>query len=424
MLAQEAVNTGAHPAHVTDLFAKCAGSGGYFGAYRAQHDTYFTQPVLEGGIGPRMRFNDKEVIVWSINNYLGIAGSDQIKAASRRAFEEHGTWSPMGSRMLTGNTLGHVALEKKLAAFCQKPAALVFNYGYLGVLGTVSALVGPNDIVLIDKLSHASIVDAAMLAVKGQRRQLRVFDHNNPDSLERRLKEAQRERRGGILIVTEGVFGMTGDLAPLPEICALKRRYAARLLVDDAHGFGVMGKGGRGSGEHSGTQDELDLYFATFAKSFAAIGGVTAGAADVIDYVCYNARTHVFAKSLPSIYVSAVGAALELIANGAAVRERLWRIARRLQSGLVELGFNIGDTQSPITPVYVRAGDEEVMTTMMRMLRDEHGVFVSGVTYPVVPRGVALFRLTPTAAHGEDDVDITLAAFKQVRDALRERIIS
>jgi glycine C-acetyltransferase len=405
-------------AGMPDLFAKCEGDGGYFGAYRARQDSYFTQPVLEGAIGARMRFAGKPVIVWSINNYLGMAGRDEVKAAARQAIEAHGPWSPMGSRLLTGNTHEHIALEQQLAHFCQMPAAAVFNYGYLGVIGTIASLVGPQDTLVIDKLSHASIVDAALLASARRRRQLRVFEHNDLDSLERKLKQANRERRGGVLIATEGVFGMSGELAPLGEIGELARRYGARLFVDDAHGFGVMGEHGRGTAEFLGAQEALDLYFATFAKACAAIGGFTAGAHAVIDYIKYNARTNVFAKSLPLVFVESVSTTLDLITRDPEPRRKLWRIARRLQQGLRELGFDLGHTRSPITPVYVYTGEETVLTTMMRRLRDDYGVFVSGVTYPVVPRGVALFRLVPTAAHTDDDVAMTLEAFRRVRDAV------
>jgi 7-keto-8-aminopelargonate synthetase-like enzyme/acyl-CoA synthetase (AMP-forming)/AMP-acid ligase II/acyl carrier protein len=405
------------PQVAADLFAKCEGDGGYFGAYRVQRDEYFSQPILEGPPGARMRFNGKDVIVWSLNNYLGLAGHERIRRAARTAVEEFGTAMPMGSRLLTGNTALHVSLEERLARFCQKPAALVFNYGYLGVLGTMAALVQRGDLVVIDSLSHASIVDGAVLASAG--RPFRVFRHNDMDSLEAQLRTAREENTGGILVVTEGVFGMSGDLAPLASICQLSRQYGARLLVDDAHGFGVMGPEGRGTGEHFQVQGQIDLYFGTFAKAFAAIGGVTAGDEHVVDYVRYNARPHVFAKSLPLVFVAAIGATLELIEHGAALRRRMWRVARQLQQGLVDLGFDIGRTRSPITPVYVPAGSESTCLAMMRMLRDDYGVFVSGVTYPVVPAGTLLLRLIPTAVHTAQDVDQTLAAFRATRDRLR-----
>ncbi len=402
---------------MSDLFEKCRTDAGYFGAFRARKDMYFSQPVLEGRVGPRMKFQGRDVIVWAINNYLGIAGRTELTAAASGALTAHGPSAPMGSRLLTGNTGEHIELERRFAAFCQKPGAIVFNYGYLGVLGTVSALVGPNDVVVIDSLSHASMIDATVLASAGRR--FRPFKHNDMEDLESHLRGAQKDRKGGILVITEGVFGMKGDLAKLPEICRLKEEYGARLFVDDAHGFGVMGAGGRGTGEHLGVQAGIDLYFGTFAKAFAAIGGVTAGASDVVEWIRYNARTNVFAKALPLVYVRTVEKALSIVETEPGLRERMWRIAHRLQSGLVAQGFDIGDTESPITPVYVVAGDEKMAMSMIVMLREQFGVFVSAVTYPVVPRGVVLFRMIPTAAHSEEDVDRTVEAFEKMRDAMK-----
>lgn len=401
---------------MTDLFDKCNSDGGYFGPLRAQGDRYFNQPVLEGTPGPRMRFQGKDVVMWAINNYIGLCDNPEVRSAAVQAAEQYGTFTPMGSRMLTGNTEKHLELERRLAAFLQKPASILFNYGYLGVIGTISALVGPDDQILMDKLSHASIVDGTILASAGRR--FRPFKHNDMDSLESQLKAANRDRKGGLLIVTEGVYGMRGDLANLQGICELKERYGARVMIDDAHGFGVMGPNGRGTGEHFGVQDRIDLYFGTFAKAFAAIGGVTAGETAPIEYIRYNARTNVFAKSLPMIYVDALTRSLDIIEGTPELRERMWNIAKRLQNGLVDLGFDIGDTASPITPVYVPAGDLSVAMKMIRMLREEHGVFVSGVTYPVVPRGIVMFRMIPTASHTEEDVDITLNAFRAMRDEM------
>jgi glycine C-acetyltransferase len=378
---------------------------------------YFSRPVLDGVPGPRMMFDGREVVMWAINNYLGLAGNEEVKQAARRSLESWGTFTPMGSRMLTGNTHRHIELEKKLAVFLQKPAAALFNYGYLGVIGTISALTGPDDVVVMDRLSHASIVDGTILASAGRR--FRPFKHNDLDHLEHHLRAANRDRKGGILIVIEGVYGMRGDLADLKGICELKDRYQARLFVDDAHGFGVMGENGRGTGEHFGVQDRIDLYFGTFAKAFAAIGGVTAGEEEVIRYVKYNARTNVFAKSLPMIYVDTLEATLELIVTRPQLRERMWQVARSLQKGLTALGYDIGDTSSPITPVYVPAGSQETAMAMIRMLRDDYGVFVSGVTYPVVPREVIMFRMIPTASHSEEDVAVTIEAFKKLRDRLK-----
>ncbi len=399
-----------------DLFDKCDTDGGYFGKYRLQKDRYFTQPELTGPVGPHMQFQGHDVIVWSINNYLGLAHDERIQSQARKALEQHGPWSPMGSRLMTGTTERHFELERELARYLQKEASVVWNFGYMGVMGTIASLVEGNDTVIIDSLSHACIVDGAMVAAAGK--PFRVFRHNDLESLESQLQAARKRTKGGILVVTEGVFGMTGDLAPLPEICALKEKYGARLFVDDAHGFGVMGPTGAGTAEHQGVQDRLDLYFGTFAKSFAAIGGVTAGDERVIDYVRYNARTNIFAKSLPMIYIEAVRAALDVIEAEPERREQVWHIARRLQTELKDLGFNIGNTASPITPVYLPADDEQTVLKAIRMLREELGIFASAVTYPVVPRGVMLFRLTSTAAHTDDDVDRTIEAFQTLRDRL------
>ncbi|MCB0718648.1 MAG: aminotransferase class I/II-fold pyridoxal phosphate-dependent enzyme [Bacteroidetes bacterium] len=412
-IAGESANGTATP---SDLFAKCDTDKGYFGKYRLAGDKYFTQPVLEGPIGPRMRFDGRDVVVWSVNNYLGIANHPHVADRARATLETHGTWAPMGSRLLTGNTERHMALESRLAGFLGKESSIVFNFGYMGVIGTINALVEESDTVIIDSLSHACIVDGALLASRGK--QFRVFRHNDMESLEDQLRAANANRRGGVLVVTEGLFGMTGDLATLPEICDLKEQYDARLFIDDAHGFGIMGPTGAGTAEHLGVQDRVDLYFGTFAKSFAAIGGVTAGDRNVVDYIRYNARPNIFAKSLPMIYVESVDAAMDIVEAEGERRDQVWHISRKLQKGLIDLGFTVGSTESPITPVYIPAGDEETATRAMKLMRSEYGVFVSAVTYPVVPRGVVLFRLTATAAHTDQDVDETLEAFRMLRDQL------
>ena len=401
---------------MSDLFDKCRTNSGYFGEFRASRDMYFTQPVLEGTPGPHMKFQGKPVIMWAINNYLGIAGREDVKDAAVEAMREFGPGSPMGSRLLTGNTKHHIELERKLAEFLGKPAAILFNYGYLGVLGTISALIGKDDVIVIDSLSHASMIDATLLASAGRR--FRPFKHNNMDNLEFHLRGANKDRKGGVLVVTEGVFGMKGNLARLPEICDLKEKYNARLFVDDAHAFGVMGGTGQGTGEHFGVQERIDLYFGTFAKAFAAIGGVTAGEEDVIEYIRYNARTNVFAKALPLPYVKTIEKALSVV-HDPEPREKMWRIAKMLQVGLVDLGYDIGETESPITPVYVPSGDAKSAMGMISLLREQYGVFVSGVMFPVVPPGVVLFRMIPTAAHSEEDVAKTLDAFRKMRDTLK-----
>lgn len=402
---------------MVDLFEKCKGDGGAFGSLRAAGDRYFNQPILDGVPGAHMKWQGKDVIMWAINSYTGLVGSEEIRQTALESVKKWGTYSPMGSRMLTGNTSAHIALEEKLAAFLQKPASILFNYGYLGVLGSVSAFIGPDDEVIIDKLSHASMIDAAILASAGRR--FRPFKHNNMDDLEAQLKASSKDRKGGMLVVVEGVYGMRGDLAKLKEICELKDRYGARLFVDDAHGFGVMGPNGRGTGEHLGVQDKVDLSFGTFAKAFAAIGGVTAGPKDAVEWIRYNARSNVFAKALPMVYVDVIAKSLEIMQTRPQLKERMWVVAQRLQKGLTALGYDIGDTQSPITPVYVPAADERLGMAMIRSLREDHGVFVSAVVYPVVPRGVILFRMIPTALHSDEDVDRTLKAFQAIRDTMK-----
>jgi glycine C-acetyltransferase len=402
---------------MTDLFDKCLTDSGYFGHYRLNRDRYFTQPILGGIPAPRMTFQGREVIMWAINNYLGLADNKEIKEVARKAIEKWGTFSPMGSRMLTGNTEQHIALEQKLAGFLQKPSAILFNYGYLGVIGTITSLIDKNDQIIMDRLSHASMVDGTTLASYGKR--FRAFQHNDMQDLENQLKEANRDRKGGLLIVTEGVFGMRGDLADLKSICELCKKYEARLFVDDAHGFGVMGENGRGLGEHFGVQDKIDIYLGTFAKAFAAIGGVAAAEEAPVEYIRYNARTQVFAKSLPMVFVEVLSATLDIVKNKPEIRKKMWHITGLLQKGLTELGYDIGDTQSPITPVYVPAGDPETGMSMIKMLREEYGIFVSGVAYPVVPKGVVLFRMIPTASHTEEDVEKTLDAYRNLRDRLK-----
>ncbi|MFQ6069178.1 MAG: aminotransferase class I/II-fold pyridoxal phosphate-dependent enzyme [Candidatus Aminicenantales bacterium] len=396
-----------------DLFAKCNTEGGYFGQFRARGDHFFTRPILEPYPGNRMIFQGKEVIQWSINNYLGLAGNEEIKALAVKAVEKYGTSSPMGSRMMTGNTEKHLELEKALADYCEKDAAVVFNYGYLGVLGTIASLVDKDDTIVIDELSHASMIDGTHLA----RGKYRVFKHNDMDDLEGILKGLDRKRKGGILIVTEGVFGMQGDLAYLPGICELKEKYEARVYVDDAHGFGVMGERGQGTGSYFGLQDKLDIYFGTFAKAFAAIGGFSAAEKGVCEWILFNARTQIFAKSLPMVYVEVLLRTLEIIKNDKTRRKRMWEVSRKLKEGLRNLGYNVGDVPSPITPVYVPVGDITLGGMIVIKLR-QMGVFVTGVIYPVVPKGIVLFRMIPTAAHTDEDVEETIEAFRKVRDEL------
>jgi glycine C-acetyltransferase len=397
-----------------DLFDKCHTDGGYFGQFRVKEDHYFTRPVLDPIPGKEMIFHGQKVIQWSINNYLGLAENKEIKTLAVEAAKKYGTSAPMGARMMTGNTEHHIALEKKFADFLQKEDAVLFNYGYLGVIGTITSLVDANDTIIVDKLSHASMLDGVFMA-QGK---FRVYRHNDMDSLEAHLKHVNKDRKGGILIVTEGVFGMRGDIADLPAICALKEKYEARVFVDDAHGFGVMGENGRGSGEYFGVHDKLDIYFGTFAKAFAAIGGVSATYKPVAEWIRYNARTQVFAKSLPMIYVEVLSKTLDIIRDDKERRKKMWDNAAKLKNGLKALGYEVGDVLSPLISVYVPAGDINLAMAIIKSLRDL-GIFITGVTYPVVPRGIILFRMVPTASHTDEDIESTIRAFRKVRDDLK-----
>jgi glycine C-acetyltransferase len=396
-----------------DIFAKCKTDGGYFGMFRARNDFFFTRPILDPLPGREMTYQGKKVVQWSINNYLGLAENEELKAIAVEAAKKYGPGAPMGARMMTGNTEKHLALEAKFAKFMGKEDAILFNYGYLGVLGTIQALCEKNDTILIDKLAHASMIDAMFLS----QAQFRVWKHSNLESLERHLRRVNRKRRGGILIVTEGVFGMTGDIAPLADICYLKDKYNARLFVDDAHGFGVMGPGGRGTAELQKCLDKVDINLGTFAKAFAAIGGVAGSSHEVCEWVRFNARTQVFAKSLPMIYVEVLSRALELVAEGHDRRARMWEVNAKLKTGLRELGYTVGEVPSPVTPVLVHFKDLHIAMAILQKMREE-GIFLTGVMHPVVPRDIVLFRMIPTASHTDEDIARTLAAYKKVRDEL------
>ena len=381
--------------------------------FRARNDFFFTRPILDPLPGREMTYQGKKVVQWSINNYLGLAENEELKAIAVESARKYGPGAPMGARMMTGNTQKHLDLEAKFAKFMGKEDAILFNYGYLGVLGTIQALCEKNDTILIDKLAHASMIDAMFMS----QAQFRVWKHSDLDSLELHLKRVNRDRKGGILVVTEGVFGMTGDIAPLSDICYLKDKYDARLFVDDAHGFGVMGPGGRGTGELQKCLDKIDINLGTFAKAFAAIGGVAGSTHEVCEWVRFNARTQVFAKSLPMIYVDVLSRALDFVADGEARRARMWEVNAKLKAGLRELGYTVGEVPSPVTPVLVHYKDLHIAMAVLQKMREE-GIFLTGVIYPVVPRGIVLFRMIPTASHTDEDIARTLAAYKKVRDEL------
>lgn len=398
---------------MASVFDKCNSDGGFFAKYRMSGDNYLTQPIMDTPPGTRMKFHGKEQIMWSVNNYLGLAQDETIKQIAIDTAKEWGVSGPMGSRMMSGNTIEHIKLEKSLADFAQYEASILFNFGYLGVLATVATMTTPDDIIVMDKLAHACIIDSALASPA----QLRLFRHNDMDSLENVLKRANRVRKGSVLILSEGVYGMTGDIAKLDEMCALKEKYDAQIFIDDAHGVGVMGDKGRGAADFKGVQDKIDLYFGTFAKSFASIGGFTASTKAAVEWIRYNARTQLFAKSLPMIYVKTLQHTLERVVNGNDLRAKLFENSRKLADGLRNLGYFIEPVESPIIPVFLPEG-EEMSTRMMRYLR-EKGVFISAVVYPVIPRGLALIRMIPTAAHTDEDIAITLKHFEEMRDELK-----
>jgi glycine C-acetyltransferase len=397
-----------------DLFQKCNEPGGYFSVLREMRDRYFVMPKIGGSPDRIMTFEGQPVIQWTLNNYLGLANRPELIQAAVEAAGRWGVGAPMGSRFLTGNTDLHEELERRLAKFVGKETTVLFNYGYLGVLGTVQALVDKGDAVVIDSLAHASMMDAAF-GVK----EMIPFRHNDLEALEKALQRATRDREGGVLVMLEGVYGMSGDLADLPGIIPIAKRYGARVFVDDAHGLGSVGPLGRGTGHHHAMQDEVDVYFSTFAKSFAAIGGFSAVSDPVAEYLRYNVRTQIFAKSLPLIVVEVLLKTLDIIESEPQLYDRLWENTRKLQNGLRNEGFNLGKTQSAITPVYLPSDDPYFAMKIVRTMRADKGIFISAVTYPVVPKGTVLCRLVPTAAHTDEDIDRTIRAFIEIRDEFK-----
>ena len=399
-----------------DLFEKIKKNRGPLGQHAKDAHGYFTFPKLEGEIASKMIFNNKEVICWSINNYLGLSNHPEVREADAKAAKDFGLGTPMGSRMMSGDTAHHEKLEKELAEFSQKEDAILLNFGYQGMHSAIDALVDRQDVIVYDSESHACILDGVRLHL-GKRYQ---YPHNNIEKLRKQLERATsitNETGGSILVITEGVFGMAGDLGKLKEICELKKEFSFRLFVDDAHGVGTMGANGVGTGEHTGVQDEIDIYFGTFAKSFASIGAFISSTKDVVEYLKYNIRSQIFAKSLPMPIVVGALKRLEIMRRDSSLRDKLWSITKKLQSGLKENGFNLGHTESCVTPVFLSGGVGEA-TNLTVDLRENYGIFCSIVTYPVVPKGVIMLRLIPTATHTEEDVERTISAFKEVKDKL------
>src|SRR6056297_642593 len=395
-----------------DLFDKLETRPGPLGEFTSNGYGYYTFPKLEGPIGPEMKFNGKDVVVWSINDYLGIGNNEQVREFDTRATEKYSLSAPMGARLMTGNSNEHEALEKELAEFVHKPDALLLNYGYQGIMSVIHCLVDRNDFLIYDELSHACIVDGKQLAMS----ETSVFKHNDLESLEKQLKRATAKLKpnSSILVVTEGVFGMTGDLGKLKEIVALKEKYPFRLLVDDAHGFGTLGDDGSGTGTHLGCQHGIDIYFGTFAKSVALIGAFVATEPRVREFLKANARSQIFAKSLPLPIVATARERIKLIRQNPQWREKLWENTLKLRNGLRSIGYNVLPSESPVTPVLTE-GSTELCTTIMREMREKHGVFVSGVAYPVVPRGMVLIRLIPMATHTDEHIQKTLEAFEAIK---------
>ncbi len=402
-----------------DIFDKIRKStGGPIGQYRDKADGYFAFPKLEGELGPHMRFNGKEVLCWSLNNYLGLANHPEIRKIDAEAAARWGMAYPMGSRMMTGQTALHERLERELAEFECKEAAFEFNFGYQGIVSAIDALLGRHDVVVIDAEAHACLIDGVRLHQGSTYK----FKHNDIASCEQKLKRACAEAEangGGVLVITEGVFGMTGALGILDQIVALKQKYSFRILIDDAHGFGVMGPNGRGTSEHFGVMDGIDLYIGAYAKSMATIGGFIASEKDIINYLRYNMRSQMYAKSLPMPIVEGCLKRLEIIrgAEGDALRAHLWEVTRRLQQGFRDLGYEIGPAEACVTPVHLRCGINQASNIAVD-LRENYGIFCSIVTYPVIPPGMLIFRIIPTAAHSIEDVDRTLAAFKDIKERL------
>ncbi len=400
-----------------DLFDKLEGRPSPLGPFTSEGYGYYTFPKLEGPLGPKMQFNGKDMVVWSINDYLGIGSNPDIKKIDAEATEKYSLSAPMGARLMTGNSNEHEELEKELAAFVHKESAQLLNYGYQGIMSTIHALVDRNDYLIYDELSHACIVDGKQLAMADKS----VFKHNDIESFKKQLYRAAKNKKdnSSILVVTEGVFGMTGDLGILKEIIELKKEVPFRLLVDDAHGIGTMGKDGSGTGTHLGVQDGIDIYFGTFAKSFALIGAFIASEPRVIEFLKANSRSQVFAKSLPLPMAVSARARLKMIQEHPEWREQLWNNALKLREGLREIGYTVLPSESPVTPVLTK-GSTDLCQDIMRKLREEHGVFVSGVAYPVVPRGTVLIRLIPTAAHNDAHIEQTLKAFSAIKDFVFE----
>jgi glycine C-acetyltransferase len=402
---------------MADIFEKLTRHGGPIGQHRDRAHGYFAFPKLEGEIGSRMKFRGKEMIVWSLNNYLGLANHPEVRKTDAEAAATYGLALPMGARMMSGNSNQHEQLEKELSEFVGKEDTALLNYGYQGMVSIIDVLCGRHDVIVYDAECHACIIDGLRLHA-GHRY---VYKHNDILDFEKQVQRAntliEKQGTGGVLVITEGVFGMAGDQGKLKEIANLKSKYQFRLLVDDAHGFGTLGKTGAGAGEEQGVQDLIDLYFSTFAKSMASIGAFVSGEKAIVDYIRYNIRSQIFAKSLPMPLVMGNLKRLELLRNNPSLKEKLWSNAEKLQLGLKKKGFDIGKTDSVVTPIYMK-GDVPEATAMVMDLRENYGIFCSIVVYPVIPKGHIIYRLIPTAVHTDADIETTLKAFEETKKKL------
>jgi len=399
-----------------DIFDRIRNDRGPLGQHARESHGYFTFPKLEGEISNHMTFRGKEVLVWSINNYLGLSNHPEVRKVDADAAAEWGMWYPMGARMMSGQTSEHEALERELAEFMQKEDAFLLNFGYQGCQSAIEALVTRHDVIIYDSESHACMVDGVRLH-QGKRF---VFLHNDMQSFAKQLERAKKltdASGGGILVVTEGVFGMAGDQGKLAEICEFKKEFGFRLFVDDAHGFGTVGDQGRGAGDHQGCHDQIDVYFGTFAKAMATIGAFVSGDEDVIDFLRYNMRSQTFAKSLPMPIVVGARKRLQMLRDSSKYKDNLWKIAKSLQSGLKSSGFDLGVTNSCVTPVFLKGGLGEA-TNLTVDLRENYGIFCSIVVYPVVPKDTIMLRLIPTAIHTQEDVDYTIKIFSKIKEKL------
>lgn len=403
-----------------DIFEKLLKHMGPIGEHSERAHGYFAFPKLEGEIGPRMKFRGKDKIVWSLNNYLGLANHPEVRATDAKAAADYGLAAPMGARMMSGNTNYHEQLEKELSEYMGKEDTTLLNYGYQGIMSAIDAICNRRDVIVYDAECHASIIDGLRLH-QGHRY---VFKHNDIEDCEKQLKRAvemAKTNGGGILVVTEGVFGMAGDQGKIKEIAALKDRYEFRFLVDDAHGFGTMGKTGAGTGEEQGCQDKIDLVFNTFAKSGASIGAFMSGDKAIISYLRYNMRSQIFAKSIPLPLVIGHLKRVQLMRQKPELKQKLWDNVNKLQQGLRDRGFNIGKTNSPVTPIYLQ-GDIPEATAMCLDLRENYNIFCSIVVYPVIPKGQIIYRLIPTASHSDEDIELTLNAFTETKEKLDKKV--